>query len=223
MGRLLVDARPRGRPIVLGFACALGLLAALALAPGQAFGAKHRTTHHKAVHIRRFGELDCNGFSRRQHAIKRTIPCADIRGKRGVTNNFIWHSRFHDNGHYIGHDEPDMTFLSSASGSGNNVSWAQTLPRDPSALPTATHPGSDVTHWFELSPAPWFSMAQCDPKSYPQTPCRPKNDVNAPNSHGHFPGGGSAFMEMQFYPPGFAPIWTDGISCDNTHWCAAMT
>jgi hypothetical protein len=30
-------------------------------------------------------------------------------------------------------------------------------------------------------------------------------------------------MELQFYPPGFAPIWTDGISCDNTHWCAAMT
>jgi hypothetical protein len=25
---------------------------------------------------------------------------------------------------------------------------------------------------------------------------------------------------MQFYPPGFAPF-SDAISCDNTHWCAA--
>jgi hypothetical protein len=64
-------------------------------------------------------------------------------------------------------------------------------------------------------------MAQCDPQSYPQTPCTPRSDSNAPR--GEFPGGGSAFQELQFYPPGFAPIWTDGISCDNTHWCAAMT
>jgi len=206
------------------FACALGLVGVLALAlgPGQAFAAKHRTAKHRTVHhkIRRFGELDCNGFSPRQHAVKRTIPCADIRGKRG-TNNFIWNSRFHDNGHYIGHDEPDMTFLSSAPGSGNDVSWTETLPRDPAASPTVAHPGSDVNHWFELSIAPWFSMAQCDPKSYPLTPCDPRSDRNAAN--GGFPGGGGAFQELQFYPPGFAPVWTDGISCDNTHWCVAMT
>ena len=29
-------------------------------------------------------------------------------------------------------------------------------------------------------------------------------------------------MEMQFYPPGFPPF-VDAISCDNTHWCAALT
>src|SRR5581483_2693188 len=28
-------------------------------------------------------------------------------------------------------------------------------------------------------------------------------------------------MEMQFYPPGFAPF-ADGIGCDNLHWCAAL-
>jgi hypothetical protein len=223
MGKVFVAMRRRGRPLALAFGCALGLAAVLA--PASALAAKHRVTHRAThrhvVRIHRFGELDCNGFSRRQHAIKRTIPCADIGAKRGVSNDWIWNSRFHDNGHYIGHDEPDMTFLSSAPGSGNDVSWAQTLPRDPSAPPTTTHPGSDVTHWFELSPAPWFSMAQCDPNSYPQLPCSPKSDANAPRAD--YPGAGGAFMEMQFYPPGFAPIWTDGISCDNTHWCAAMT
>jgi hypothetical protein len=29
-------------------------------------------------------------------------------------------------------------------------------------------------------------------------------------------------MELQFYPPGEAPF-VDGISCDNAHWCAALT
>ena len=30
-------------------------------------------------------------------------------------------------------------------------------------------------------------------------------------------------MELQFYPPGFTPAWTDNISCSATKWCAAMT
>jgi hypothetical protein len=29
-------------------------------------------------------------------------------------------------------------------------------------------------------------------------------------------------MELQFYPPGEAPF-VDSISCDNAHWCAALT
>src|SRR5215468_10657098 len=79
--------------------------------------------------------------------------------------------------------------------------------------------GHDVTHWFELSIAPWFGMSICDPNSYPQTNCTPNSDSNAPQ--GTFPGGGGAFMEMQFYPPGFAPF-ADSVSCNNTHWCAAL-
>jgi hypothetical protein len=91
---------------------------------------------------------------------------------------------------------------------------------DPAAAPTVNHPGHDVTHWFELSVAPWFGMSICDPRSYPQTKCIPNSDSNAPQ--GVFPGGGGAFMEMQFYPPGFAPF-ADSVSCNNTQWCAALT
>jgi hypothetical protein len=29
-------------------------------------------------------------------------------------------------------------------------------------------------------------------------------------------------MEMQFYPPGESPPWIN-VSCDNSHWCAALT
>ena len=70
-------------------------------------------------------------------------------------------------------------------------------------------------------------MALCDPNSYPQTPCTPESDSNAPTCFGPncttaTSGGGSAFMEMQFYPPGNPPF-ADSASCDDTHWCAALT
>jgi hypothetical protein len=145
--------------------------------------------------------------------------CTDVRGFQGIKNQNTWDGRFYDNGHYIGHDEPDLTFLSSQPGSGNDVTWKETLPRDPIAVPTVKTPGSDVTHWFELSVAPWFSMALCNPRSYPLNPCTPNSDSNAPN--GQFTGGGSSFLEVQFYPPGEAPFF-DNVSCDNTHWCASL-
>lgn len=165
------------------------------------------------------GELDCNGDSPVQTPA-RLYNCTDIRGFAGVNNQNTWGGKFYDNGHYIGHDEPDTTFLSTQPGSGGNVTWKLTLGKDPAAAPTDKTPGSDVAHWFELSPAPWLSMAICDPNSYPQLPCTPNSDKNA--ASGSYPGGGSAFMEMQFYPPGSAPF-VDSVSCDNTHWCAALT
>jgi hypothetical protein len=172
-----------------------------------------RATVH-SVRPNKVGELDCNGWSKIQKsAAGHKMLCTDIRGISGH------YHRFYDNGHYIGHDEPSIRFLSSKPGSGNNVTFTETLPRDPAAAPGNNNPGHDVTHWFELSPAPWFGMTICDPNSYPQTKCTPNSDNNAP--HGTFPGGGAAFMEMQFYPPGFAPF-SDSVSCSNTHWCAAL-
>jgi hypothetical protein len=65
-----------------------------------------------------------------------------------------------------------------------------------------------------------MSTDVCDPHSAPLLPCHPRSDANAP--HGSYPGAGAAFVELQFYPPGFAPF-ADSISCDNTHWCSALT
>src|SRR5215470_14313460 len=200
------SAKPyRSRALVTGVTA---VLAAGLVAAGSPLA--HAGMRGVAPH--RFGEIDCNGLSPIQRPVRVTLPCADPVGHGGY--------RFTDNGHYIGHDEPDIRFISTQPGSGDNVTWTERLGSDPSALPTVSHPGSDVTHWFELSVAPWFSMALCDPNSYPQTACTPESDANAPR--GRFPGGGSAFLELQFYPPGMAPIVTAS-SCDNTHWCAAMT
>jgi hypothetical protein len=70
----------------------------------------------------------------------------------------------------------------------------------------------------------------CDTESAPNfqhTTCTPDTDTNifdnpdpaAPDYIGHHPGG--AFMEMQFYPPGWS-AWPDGVSCDPVKWCAAL-
>jgi hypothetical protein len=167
--------------------------------------------HHGGVRPNAVGELDCNGLSPVQRPVKDDLACADPRGSHG--------GRFFENGHYIGHDEPSMRFLSSRPGSGNNVTLTENLPKDPTAMPTVKTPGRDVTHWFELSVAPWLSTTVCDPNSAPLLPCSPRSDANAP--HGKYLGGGAGFVELQFYPPGFAPF-VDGISCDNTHWCSAL-
>jgi hypothetical protein len=145
------------------------------------------------------GNLDCNGYSKIQTPLKPQETCADFRGD--------WGGRGYDNGHYIGHDEPSVGFISTVPHSGNSVQWDFTLTSD-RPLP--------ATQSFELFPAVWFAMAICDPNSYPNGPCIPDSDQNTPDLTG------SAFLELQFYPPGYPPFITQ-ISCDKTHWCAALT
>jgi hypothetical protein len=129
-------------------------------------------------------------------------------------------SRFRDpiSGAYVGHDEPSVKFISGAAGSANQMNYGMQLPVDPAKAPTAS---GSVTKYGELSVAPWFGLPICDPKSYPQNPCTNLSDSNSgsltdPNA------AGSAFMELQFYPPGFPPF-ADSTSCNSTKWCAALT
>jgi hypothetical protein len=139
-------------------------------------------------------------------------------------------------GQYTGHDEPSLLFYSSKAGSGNSNLYQLTLPKDPPTLPAQD--GSGGTWNFQLHPAFWFGMALCDDQSAPnvggssvgaQKLCIPDSDTNIftgtdpskPNYLGLTPG--TAFMEMQFYPPGWGNVGT-GVSCgpDNIHWCAAL-
>jgi hypothetical protein len=153
------------------------------------------------------GGLDCNGWSPVSSNVKRTLVCADPHSMKTT--------RFLDNGWYIGHDEPSVQFFSTRPGSGNNMVWRITLPkRDP--VPTQS--GSAVAT-FELTPAFWFGLALCDPRSNPFNSCTPDSDANTslilPTD------AGSAFLELQLYPPGRPPFISQ-ISCDQVHWCAAL-
>jgi hypothetical protein len=144
------------------------------------------------------GNLDCNGFSKIQKPLRPQMTCADFRGD--------YDHRGFDNGRYVGHDEPSLEFFSTLPRSGNSVQWDMTLPVERPVPATQT---------FENTVAIWFAMALCDNNSFPNGACIPDSDENTPAD------AGSAFLELQFYPPGFSPFITQ-ISCDLKRWCAAL-
>jgi hypothetical protein len=133
------------------------------------------------------------------------------------------------NGEYVGHDEPSVLFKSGRPGSGNNMTYTVTLPRDPKKQPNASGKGG-ATWNFQLRPTFWFGLTLCDTESAPEftKKCTPDTDKNnlvganpaAPNYIGKHPG--NAFMELQFYGPGYVPQF-EGFGCTAHQYCAAMT
>jgi hypothetical protein len=132
-------------------------------------------------------------------------------------------------GGYVGHDEPSVLFKSGQPGSGNDMTYTMTLPKDPKKQPNNTGVGG--TTWnFQLRPTFWFGLTLCDTQSAPEFThkCRPDTDANnlvgtnpkAPDYIGKHPG--NAFMELQFYGPGYVPQF-EGFGCAKTQYCAAMT
>jgi hypothetical protein len=132
-------------------------------------------------------------------------------------------------GGYTGHDEPSLLFYSGVAGSGNTMVYLMQLPKDPPTPPQQD--GSGGTFNFQLHPAFWFGMAMCDDQSAPNPGgssvgpnilCTPDSDLNifdgtvatASDYIGKHPG--AAFMEMQFYPPGWF------VGCEGTRWCSAL-
>jgi hypothetical protein len=122
-------------------------------------------------------------------------------------------------GHYVGHDEPGVWDWSSQPGSGNRARWLLTLPKDP---PPNAKPGA-ANYAFMNHIAFWFGMDLCASQSYPEqlSTCTPDSDSNIVDPKVSDQHAGSAYLELQFYPPGAAP-YPAGVSCDATHWCAAM-
>jgi hypothetical protein len=131
-------------------------------------------------------------------------------------------------GRYTGHDEPSLLFYSDRPGAGNDSSYRLVVPADPPTLPTQD--GTGGTFNFQDRIAFWLGMDLCDNQSAPEythAPCTPNSDGNIfdgadptkPDYIGFHPG--TAFLELQFYPPGWVSF-ENGISCDATKWCAAM-
>ena len=208
---------------VAGLTFATSSQAAAARPARTASAARVTASHLKQVTPKRVNQLDCNGYSTKYKALNVgwKMHCTDP-----LSTHKVWYDgkyvirgyRFTDNGHYIGHDEPSVKFISHAAGSGNTMTYFMKLPRDPKKQPTAS---GSVTDYNELSIAPWFGLPMCDPASYPQNPCTPDSDSNS-GGIGDPNAAGSAFMELQLYPPGDAPFFDD-ISCTRHQWCAAVT
>ena len=130
---------------------------------------------------------------------------------------------------YVGHDEPSAEFKSGLPGSGNDMTYTFTLPTDPKQQPNAS--GAGGTTWnFQLRPTFWFGLTMCDSESSPEytKTCTPDSDSNnlvgtnpaAPDYIGKHPG--NAYLELQFYGPGYVPQF-EGFGCAATVYCAAMT
>jgi hypothetical protein len=169
--------------------------------------------------------LDCNGWSLKYKSVDpfHRYLCTDPLGPRNykgyaASSRYSRNGRFVDNGHYVGHDEPSVKFISNAAKSGNTMTYFMRVPHDPATPPTSN---LTVTDYSELSVAPWFGLPICDPLSYPQNPCTPDSNSNA-SGISNPQDAGSAFMELQFYPPGIPPF-QDSVSCTATKWCAAIT
>lgn len=184
--------------------------------------------------------LSLAAFSLPPAAARAVTPSASSSGSGSVQplciqQNFTCTELNQYVGGYTGHDEPSLLFYSNTPGSGNNQTYSLALPSDPPKIPRQD--GSGGTFNFQLHPAFWFGMAMCDDQSGPNVggsplgpavPCTPDSDANIFNSSDpaspHYIGRhpGTAFMEMQFYPPGWVkkPF---GDSCAPTRWCAALT
>ena len=131
-------------------------------------------------------------------------------------------------GEYIGHDEPALLFYSDVPGSGSMGIFTLILPKDSPVAPKQD--GTGGTFNFQLHVAFWIGMALCDNQSAPNADknavCVPGTDANifdnpdpsAADYIGKHPG--TAFMELQFYPPGWiaSPFLTS-----PDHYFAALT
>ena len=134
------------------------------------------------------------------------------------------------NGEYTGHDEPTVQFISHRPGTGGaRLSYDITLPKDAAVKPNQA--GTGGTWDFQRRATFWLSITMCDTESSPnfRKTCNPNSDANArfrsadpnsPNYIGKSPG--NAFMELQFYTPGWVPQF-DGFGCSARKWCANMT
>jgi hypothetical protein len=131
-------------------------------------------------------------------------------------------------GHAIGHDEPSLLFYSDHKYAGTNQTYHLRLPTNPDAF--AVQDSLTGPIWqFQRSVAFWFGEDLCDSQSAPEYThrCKAATDKNifdspdpaSPQYIGKHPGG--AFLELQFYPPGWSN-WTVGTSCTGTQWCAAL-
>ena len=179
--------------------CQLSLSGSAGASTAAATAKTATTVATGAVAPNSANELDCNGWSPKYQAIGKeagalcTDPIKILNGKA---------TRFADNGWYVGHDEPSVKFISSQPGSGNTMTYAMKLPRDPKAAPTAN---GRVVDYARAEPRALVRPADLRPEVLPAEPVHAGQRhqlraISDPNA------AGSAFMELQFYPPGFTPF-----------------
>jgi hypothetical protein len=67
----------------------------------------------------------------------------------------------------VGHDEPSLAFKSSEPGSGIEITYEVTLPKEPPTKPRKD--GSGGTWTFELRPTFWLGLTSATPSRRPSS------------------------------------------------------
>jgi len=191
----------------------LAVVAGAALIASMATVVSASPSHRRPVNAARYAARQ--GGAQFVHCDDGNPLCAEVFDSIGY------------NGSYTGHDEPSVLFYSNRPGSGNNQSYQLALPKEPPTLPLQD--GTGGTWNFQNRVAFWLGLNLCDSQSAPEFTheCTPNTDANIfngsdpsqPDYIGYHPG--TAFLELQFYPPGWVSF-ENGISCDAHQWCAAM-
>jgi hypothetical protein len=200
--------------IIVASLAAAAALAIPAGAQASTTRANHRVHHVRVTHQMRANHLVFDNYPE-PVCESRSYLCTDASTPL--------------DGEYVGHDEPSLEFKSGIAGSGNDVTYTVKLPVNPTAQPNTT--GQGGTTWdFQLRPTFWFGMTMCDTESAPEytNKCTPDSDAN--NLVGSVPKNkdyigkhpGNAYMELQFYAPGYVEQF-EGFGCTATQYCAAMT
>ena len=123
-----------GGSLVLVVGTAVG--SSIAASAASAAPAKTVAASSKSVMPNHTSMMDCNGHSPKYKDVKQDLGglCTDPNG--GLWNGKSY--RFDDNGVYVGHDEPSIKFISSAAGSGNNLTYVNRLSTDPQGKPSVS-------------------------------------------------------------------------------------
>ena len=164
------------------------------------------------------GDLDCNGFSTAQKELRANL-CTDISGAhQGRLGRQVLRQRLVHRPRRARHQ------FHSRPGSSANVTWTQTLGRDPRSGAAVNDPGQDVSHWFELIPrrgTRWRCATPTPIRSCPANPNRYKPTASDPWAATQGAAARPSWS-CSSTRQDTRRSWT-GISCDDTHWCAALT
>jgi hypothetical protein len=129
---------------------------------------------------------------------------------------------------YIGHDEPIVSFYSTAPDSASNITWEMVLPTEITANFPNTYNSNtpNPTQSYQLYEHFQIYLVLCDPNGtgngngIPPIPPAGQIAQCTPNSDRNDLTVGSALLELKFIPPG-EPLGR--FNCSNrttTQWCA---
>ena len=195
--------------VIIGIVVGSGLAASAASAKTAAASA---TT---SVKPNATSMMDCNGHSPVYKSVNQDLGgrCVDPRG--------TWGGRFEDNGTYVGHDEPSVKFISSAPGSGNDM----TFVNKPGWTPRASRPFRRTAKTGQrlcgAEPRALVRPADLRPRVLPAEPLQAGQRLQQ-RRYQRSQRRRLGVHGASVLPAGL-PALPDATSCDSTHWCAALT